>query len=416
MTKGERNAGVCEMPLEDAVSGGSSHRRLFDVDASDAGAYVPMHKGLKSAASGNKHGAVGQWTGITGATAGAAPPAAVNVGGRRVEEVSSGSAAAHHHPKSVQDLFIPRPQSPLLALPYVNGGSVSGGAGVEDLFSNLKLEFDRADEPHSWSSTISRPASSSPRPSMGSFYPLRPLSTTPSPPSAVATLNTSTSMAQSLAESIRSAERDPAFKNDLAHVLIWFNEDLTSHQRLMTAYTLAQNLSPWQMEILQDCLWREVGPSAGGDPVPAGPYIPPANTSPADAHPIAFPSSGVPSPPSSTTSQNRSLAPGSRPLDNRDRAATIKTAPAAATTLSSIRHGQFDDDPSVSINSPLFHSDFVGWLRLHRLHKYQGNFKGRHDSRAILALSDNDLESLGISALGARRKFLRLFEAIKEHE
>ncbi|KAI9222893.1 hypothetical protein BC828DRAFT_337769, partial [Blastocladiella britannica] len=53
-------------------------------------------------------------------------------------------------------------------------------------------------------------------------------------------------------------------------------------------------------------------------------------------------------------------------------------------------------------------TDIAGWLRQQRLHKYTSVFE-RMDWRKMVALSDADLVELGVSAQGARAKFLKVF-------
>ena len=62
----------------------------------------------------------------------------------------------------------------------------------------------------------------------------------------------------------------------------------------------------------------------------------------------------------------------------------------------------------------IFYSDFLSWLRTLRLHKYGPVLLSHYEkSKAgLLRSSEDDLERMGVSALGARRKFKRLFEQI----
>lgn len=53
------------------------------------------------------------------------------------------------------------------------------------------------------------------------------------------------------------------------------------------------------------------------------------------------------------------------------------------------------------------------WLRSLRLHKYTPNFEHDH-WREMINLSEEDLISRGVAALGARRKMLKVFEAVKQ--
>lgn len=69
-------------------------------------------------------------------------------------------------------------------------------------------------------------------------------------------------------------------------------------------------------------------------------------------------------------------------------------------------------------------ADIPAWLRSLRLHKYTHLFwpdptnpestKKKWTYREMIMLSDQDLESLGVGALGARRKMLRMFEVVKK--
>ena len=52
------------------------------------------------------------------------------------------------------------------------------------------------------------------------------------------------------------------------------------------------------------------------------------------------------------------------------------------------------------------------WLRWHRLHKYTVNL-GDFPFERLVCLTDAQLQSLGVEAVGARRKLLRLFSLIK---
>ncbi|KAK9763771.1 Flap-structured DNA-binding and RNA-binding protein [Basidiobolus ranarum] len=58
-------------------------------------------------------------------------------------------------------------------------------------------------------------------------------------------------------------------------------------------------------------------------------------------------------------------------------------------------------------------NDIPAWLRSLRLHKYTPLFEGMK-WQDIIQLSDEQLTQKGVAALGARRKMLKVFEAIKE--
>ncbi|KAJ3197090.1 hypothetical protein HK101_006052 [Irineochytrium annulatum] len=56
--------------------------------------------------------------------------------------------------------------------------------------------------------------------------------------------------------------------------------------------------------------------------------------------------------------------------------------------------------------------DIPSWLRSLRLHKYSPIFEGCN-WKEIIALNDDGLQGKGVSALGARRKLLKVFELVK---
>ena len=65
-----------------------------------------------------------------------------------------------------------------------------------------------------------------------------------------------------------------------------------------------------------------------------------------------------------------------------------------------------DVDPSVLTDVP-------GWLRSLRLHKYTPNFEGMH-WQDMVVMDEAALEAKGVAALGARRKMLKTFEAVRK--
>lgn len=58
--------------------------------------------------------------------------------------------------------------------------------------------------------------------------------------------------------------------------------------------------------------------------------------------------------------------------------------------------------------------DIPAWLRSLRLHKYTPIFE-KMSYKDMIKLSDEDLEKLGVAALGARRKMLKVFTMVLEH-
>lgn len=57
-------------------------------------------------------------------------------------------------------------------------------------------------------------------------------------------------------------------------------------------------------------------------------------------------------------------------------------------------------------------NDVPSWLRHLRLHKYTPNFEGSN-WREMVMMDDRALEEKGVAALGARRKMLKTFEAVR---
>ncbi|KAG8917490.1 hypothetical protein FRC02_003080 [Tulasnella sp. 418] len=64
-----------------------------------------------------------------------------------------------------------------------------------------------------------------------------------------------------------------------------------------------------------------------------------------------------------------------------------------------------DFDPAVL-------GDVPTWLRTLRLHKYTPNFEGM-TWKEMVTMDDDQLEKIGVSALGARRKMLKTFEVVR---
>ncbi|KAH8108519.1 hypothetical protein DFH11DRAFT_1083327 [Phellopilus nigrolimitatus] len=61
---------------------------------------------------------------------------------------------------------------------------------------------------------------------------------------------------------------------------------------------------------------------------------------------------------------------------------------------------------------PSLLGDVPGWLRSLRLHKYTPNFENMH-WRDMVVMDEAALEAKGVAALGARRKMLKTFEAVR---
>lgn len=58
-------------------------------------------------------------------------------------------------------------------------------------------------------------------------------------------------------------------------------------------------------------------------------------------------------------------------------------------------------------------NNIPAWLKLLRLHKYTDCLKDMY-WKDLVELSDEDLENKGVKALGARRKLLKAFDAVKQ--
>ncbi|OBA20687.1 hypothetical protein METBIDRAFT_71879 [Metschnikowia bicuspidata var. bicuspidata NRRL YB-4993] len=67
--------------------------------------------------------------------------------------------------------------------------------------------------------------------------------------------------------------------------------------------------------------------------------------------------------------------------------------------------------PAEIVNQELL-NNIPAWLKLLRLHKYTDYLKDMYWAD-LVELTDGDLEDLGVKALGARRKLLKAFEAVK---
>ncbi|ODQ76761.1 hypothetical protein LIPSTDRAFT_44895, partial [Lipomyces starkeyi NRRL Y-11557] len=68
--------------------------------------------------------------------------------------------------------------------------------------------------------------------------------------------------------------------------------------------------------------------------------------------------------------------------------------------------------PSQLPDDSLLH-DIPAWLRSLRLHKYTDNLKDLI-WEDLVQLSEEQLVDRGVSALGARRKMLKVFEVVRE--
>ncbi|KAJ2764392.1 Flap-structured DNA-binding and RNA-binding protein [Coemansia nantahalensis] len=69
--------------------------------------------------------------------------------------------------------------------------------------------------------------------------------------------------------------------------------------------------------------------------------------------------------------------------------------------------------PQAEVVDLMLVRDIPAWLRSLRLHKYTECFAGM-DWTSVVSLSDEQLQEKGVTALGARRKMLKVFEAVLE--
>lgn len=190
-------------------------------------------------------------------------------------------------------------------------------------------------------------------------------------------------------------EEDTVFKNDLAHILVWFNEDLTSQQRLSAAYMLAKSLPRWQLDVLLRCF--------------------------SDVDSSSIPSSGNDRNPVETASTFLSPSPLRSPskLNNSTHVSDIRMPepirPYSMVSSSASSLSETFQSPSIihDAQASLFYRDLSCWLRYHRLHKYQPILQ-RIERTTLLTMDNASLENIGICALGARNKFTRLFEMVRD--
>lgn len=92
--------------------------------------------------------------------------------------------------------------------------------------------------------------------------------------------------------------------------------------------------------------------------------------------------------------------------------------PSESNYSSSIRTTASPSDENIKESKPLDPVDFdvleniPAWMRSLRLHKYTSIFEN-YKWQEIITMNDKQLTELGVAALGARRKFLKIFEHVK---
>lgn len=226
------------------------------------------------------------------------------------------------------------------------------------------------------------------------------------------------------------------FQADLANVLVWFEKSLTSSQRITTAFTLFERLNSWQREFVLGML-RTTETTASvrsqvderinagvhnmqlGDEQISG-LLPPRAATPNNSvgheripKATTGPSLVLEAPPGFSPTpfyagkESQMSMPSLTNLSNQSTASFVSvtsTASWSSCTSAELTLEQCHPD--------LFKRDIPQWLRSLRLHKYTPCL-GKLSRAELLAMDDADLERLGVAALGARRKLLRLFFTIK---
>lgn len=242
------------------------------------------------------------------------------------------------------------------------------------------------------------------------------------------------------------------FSADLERVNTWFKEELQDDtQRLMVVFSLVQLMPEWQQDFLVQLLEQKkksrrvqeggtttkatiTQPPPGLDSKPPSPIGHNLNMHPV----ITKPSSAPPRVPSGPLSWRRGKESAS-PIEEAPPMVLASPAPRRSSIL--IQQDMCDAfpghyyqqtnttphfqslpltptqplPPQDDTYAPLFWSDLHSWLRCLRLHKYEHIFQ-RINRQTFLNWSTIDLENAGVVALGARNKFLRLFEQIREQQ
>ncbi|KAK9448276.1 uncharacterized protein V1518DRAFT_418507 [Limtongia smithiae] len=118
------------------------------------------------------------------------------------------------------------------------------------------------------------------------------------------------------------------------------------------------------------------------------------------------------SPAQSTTSVSSSKSTSTTSTTASSTASeTQKRATAAAATASGEQSPQRDAAAGVPEEALL--NDISAWLRSLRLHKYTSNLKNI-TWQELVSLSEAELTERGVTAMGARRKMLKVFETVRE--
>jgi len=241
------------------------------------------------------------------------------------------------------------------------------------------------------------------------------------------------------------------FSADLERVNTWFKAELQDDtQRLMVLFSLVQLMPEWQQDFLVQLLDQKrksrrvqesivksmvTKPPPGLESKPPSPIEHNLNVHPI----ISKPSSAPPRVPSGPLSWRRTKDSES-PIEETPPMLLASPAPRRASilihqdmcdTLPGLYYQQTTTVTPQSHSLPLsptqpvpqqddtyatlFWSDLHSWLRCLRLHKYENIFQ-KINRQTFLHWSAIDLENAGVTAMGARNKFLRLFEQIREQQ
>lgn len=199
------------------------------------------------------------------------------------------------------------------------------------------------------------------------------------------------------------------FKGDLAHVLVWFKQDLQSLQKLTVVYTLASELDYQQRDSLVSMLTQRTPSPVISEKAPARPRLmsevlswrsvePPPGLPASTSRPTSFkPPTSVTPPP---VPPRRSIAP----------VAPIARARAQSMFVASGSLDSADD----GLYAHIFDEGILPWLKALRLHKYSQSLGHLTREQMLNIRNEAELENLGVAAMGARHKLLRVLEGIRK--
>lgn len=263
-----------------------------------------------------------------------------------------------------------------------------------------------------------------------------------------------------------SPQSTAVFSADLDRVHGWFREELQDDtQRLMTVFSLIQLMPLWQQDFLVQLIVQGkdqqsdsakpppraavspliVAESSEGQPPRSTPSIgslswrnrptqiaaadhkgPPKLAAPTprrassliheDAHGqqhFQWTAKATAPSPMRASSSFAPVVAAAVHSTAADRWSTRSSSSSSGSSSSNEQHPLSPIDDITHI--PYFWSDFRTWLRLLRLHKYEPALS-RVDRHRLLSWTGADLERVGVGAMGARNKFLRLFEQIRKAE